>query len=194
MCHTVTLFLAMTFIATANAGLLNLWVTPQGTGPGTPGTVPDDGQIGYELWAEVQPGDIWTGISFILSGGSASLVNDDFIFDGSGVMRWEEPASTLSGSNLNLLGENEAGLGSSQDDIKSGDYFLLGTIDATSDFGTAVGAAGFQRRGANLGDDTITIGDTDLLSDDSSTVATLWTPEPASLALLALGALSMRRR
>ena len=192
---TAVLGLAMA-ASVAQAGPLTLWVTKDAGTPGTPAVLTDV-QVGevLTLWAAGTTGDKWIGITFdLLDTGDGNMSNDELLFPGSGLRRWEGE-SDLTGSSIGLVAVSSQGLniGNALDPLIGG-AAKLGTITANAGTGLLQGLVGFARQGATAGEDTITAGETSFASDDRSTVATLWTPEPASLVLIALAGLAIRRR
>ena len=192
------LCLAM-MVGMAPANTLNLWLSRDSQNPGTPS---DPGALlsgeALTLWASGEVGDKWIGITFDLMGtGIATIDNDELIAPGTGLYRWEKD-SQLTGSEIGMVAVTTQGLqiGSALDNIKVGDAYRLGTIVATSAEIDLRGAVGFARSGAMAGEDTIvTAGAYAIASDDTTSVIPLaGVPEPASLLLLALVSLTLRRR
>lgn len=184
-------------IAAANAGTMNLWVADNDTDPGMP-AIPTDVEVSdtLYLWASFTPGERWNSINFdLLDTGDGDMNNDELI-PMSGFTRWDE-SSDFTGSTISLEAATSQGLGSTFESPAGGPY-LLGTIVAEASIGLLQGVAGtngFARQdGDVVADDVMIGGDTSFAVNDSTTVATLWTPEPASLVLIALAGLAIRRR
>jgi hypothetical protein len=169
--------------------------------------------VGSELtlWAEVGIGDIWQGIGFDMGTTGIPLI-DDVTFLGGISHRWStlsdfgptgSPSDVgivavpgLDGNNTGLGGNLDLSQGSSYGiGENGGNIFKLGTITASENFGVLTATyLGIVRQGALPGEDTIYVGADSFLSDAFGSTATLWTPEPASLVLIALAGLAIRRR
>ena len=185
-------------VGIAQANELNLWVTYESDTPGVPSDpgTPMAGDV-LTLWASGTAGDKWLGINFdVLGTGEVNILNDELI-SGSGLTRWET-ASILTGTGeVGAIAVTTQGLtiGGPLDNIKVGDAYRLGTITAAGGDIMIQGTVGFARKDASEGEDTIIIaGNQSIASNDKTTLLYLTTPEPASLLLLSLGGLLIRRR
>ncbi len=185
----------------------------------TPTFTCDDAPKTLFIWADVKDLDKWIGISMNVDfqGAGAELVETSEFYDRMilGVLPSWNP-----GSDFSFVGDNyaavaaitEQGLGGPLDipDIDNGGrgYYLIGelTIDCldpfeATDLYLTVGASGIARAGAVPGEDDIYFGfGDDPVASDATGVRTalpeaiIAVPEPASLLLLALVGLALRRR
>jgi hypothetical protein len=204
----LTAVLGLAIVASANAAELTLWAA---TTPDNVGEVPvaAPGDV-LNLYAEVASGDIWQGIGFDMGSTGTPLMDAPAYFGGF-VKRWTDSADfgpQNSPSDVGLLAfpgvdGGASGLGGGGDingggiigSTANGNLFLLGTITVLEDTGVLTATTvGFARLGAVPGEDTINVGADSFLSDAFGSTATLWTPEPASLVLIALAGLAIRRR
>ena len=179
--------------------------------------LPEAGGSAY-LWAFVNEGNIWNGLALESHGATATagqMFNELFL----GNMRWEPaPASDLDPVGDNYIfgfGVQTAGLGHAQealaDSLNMWDYYVPGTggghylvaeytYDGSAPVFLAPGLGGISLSGSNPGDNDIYFGfgDAPVADNDvgqESAVADLtFIPEPASLLLLGLAGLVLRRR
>lgn len=204
--------LSLAAVTIANANSLSLWA---GTNPVTPSSVGDVpvAAIGTELtlWAEVAIGDVWQGIGFDLGTTGVPII-DDLTFFGGTLHRWSvlsdfgpigspsdvgvialpglDGGNTGLGGNLDLTEGSSFGIGEN-----GGNIFKVGTITANESIGILTASyLGMVRQGALEGEDTIYVGADSFLNNAEGSTATLWTPEPASLVLITLASLVIRRR
>ena len=188
----------------------------------TPDTTPeftcDDSPVTLYIWADVVDGDKWIGISMNVDiEGCATLIETSEFYDR---MILGALPSWNPGSDFSFVGDNyaavaaitEQGLGGPLDvpDIDAGarGYYLIGELAVeccdpceAAELYLTVGASGIARQGAVPGEDDIYFGwgDDPVASDVAGVRSALpeaivCIPEPASLMLLALAGLALRRR
>ena len=184
----------------------------------TPAFECDDSPVTLYIWADVVDGDKWIGIAMNVDiEGCATLIDTSAFYDRQvmGVLPSWNP-----GSDFSFVGDNyaavaaitEQGLGGPLDvpDIDNGGrgYYLIGELTVEccdpcveTALYLTVGASGIARAGAVPGEDDIYFGwGDDPVASDATGVRTalpeaiVCIPEPASLMLLALVGLALRRR
>jgi hypothetical protein len=188
----------------------------------TPEFTCDDAPKTLYIWADLVDGDRWIGISMNVDfdGAGAVLVETSELYDRYVPPATPLLPSWNPGSDFSFVGDNyaavaaitEQGLGGALDvptiDNGGRGYYLIGelTIDCldpfeATDLYLTVGASGIARAGAVPGEDDIYFGfGDDPVASDATGVRTalpeaiIAVPEPASLLLLALVGLALRRR
>ena len=201
----------------ANANEIRLYLSESDTAPDmtvTPTIMADAAPVTLYLWADVTPGDKWIGISLNvdIDGAGPALIDDSIIYDRMvmGVLPSWNPGSDFDFAPDNyaaVAAVTEQGLGGVLDVPDFEDSYIIGELtldcleEGATDLYLTVGASGVARQGALPGEDTIYFGwgDAGVASNEVGVrtalpEAIVCVPEPASLILLSLVGLVLRRR